>query len=364
MRNKVKIVMKPDFENCILNVTSSIMAHFGINSPYKANEQVLLKLKNAKHIFLVILDGLGKNIIEKNLSSSSFIRTHLTDWISTVFPPTTVAATTSALSGLAPGETGWIGWHQYFKDIDEDVVLFRNFTQVGNVPMPFIVTDRFIPYQPFYEKFNNVSTKELYPGFKKDGFSTFKEMGEEIIRISHSSENTYTYCYWDNPDKLLHEYGTTDSLVKQTIQTIDNELDSIYQSLGPDSTLIMIADHGLVDTSNLYLVDYPDIVACLKRRPTIETRTCSFEVNDLDKFKELFNKYFGKWFTLYDKDTFLQMGYLGSNYQKAIPYLGDYIAIAIDQYCLCYEPSDTVFKANHAGGMKEEMIVPLVILAK
>ncbi len=356
--------MKPNFDNCILNVTAAIMKRFNIKSLYQPNIQVFEKIKDKKHIFLLILDGLGKNIIEKNLDCNSFIRKNLLDIITSVYPPTTVAATTAALSGVAPGETGWIGWHQYFKEIDEDVVLFRNFTFDDNRFLEVDVAETYLNYTPFYQLFQNIQTRELFPAFREGGFESFEKMKDEMVRISLKKEPTYTYCYWDKPDYLIHEFGTTHEIVKENIKMLDENLAKAYEMMGKDSAIIMVADHGLIDTCDLYLTDYPEIIACLVRKPTIETRTISFTVNDKIKFSKLFNQYFGKWFKLYDTKTFVSEGYLGHNYQKALPYLGDFVAIAIDKYCLCYQKGDMVFKANHAGGCDEEMLIPLVVLTK
>ena len=46
--------------------------------------------------------------------------------ITTVFPATTTAATTSIATGLNPVEHGWLGWNMYIEPIDETITLFRN----------------------------------------------------------------------------------------------------------------------------------------------------------------------------------------------------------------------------------------------
>ena len=46
--------------------------------------------------------------------------------ITTVFPATTVAATTSMMTGLNPVESGMLGWDMYFKDTDETISLYLN----------------------------------------------------------------------------------------------------------------------------------------------------------------------------------------------------------------------------------------------
>lgn len=45
---------------------------------------------------------------------------------SSVFPPTTVAATTSIANGLTPYEHGWLGWDCYYPQIDKNVTVFLN----------------------------------------------------------------------------------------------------------------------------------------------------------------------------------------------------------------------------------------------
>ena len=69
--------MKPDFNNCILNVTASIMKKYQVKSKFSTISIIDEKIMNSKHIFLIILDGLGKNIIENNLDENSFIKKNI-----------------------------------------------------------------------------------------------------------------------------------------------------------------------------------------------------------------------------------------------------------------------------------------------
>ena len=61
-----------------------------------------------------------KSLYDKN----DFLVKNVRRPISSVYPSTTVAATTVATSGLPPVSSGWIGWHQYFKEYDEDFIMF------------------------------------------------------------------------------------------------------------------------------------------------------------------------------------------------------------------------------------------------
>ena len=303
--------MKPDFNNCILNVTASIMKKYQVKSKFSTISIIDEKIKNSKHVFLIILDGLGKNIIENNLDENSFIKKNIAKWITSVYPPTTVAATTAALSGVNPGISGWIGWHQYFQSINADVELFRNTNTYTGKKYNYNVPYMFIPYQPFYTKFKNVICRELYPSFRENGFNSFSEMKEEIIKISKTKDATYTYCYWDEPDHTLHDNGINNETVKEVINDLDKNMADLYNRCGPETTILMIADHGLVDVEFIYLEDYPDFLQTLELLPSIEPRTTSFKVNNKSQFCYLFQKYFGKIFNLYNSEEFIESGLLG-----------------------------------------------------
>ena len=62
---KAKILF-PDYTNSILNVTSTILKHYGADSIYPQIPVLEESLKvDSKHVLLVLLDGMGINIINK-----------------------------------------------------------------------------------------------------------------------------------------------------------------------------------------------------------------------------------------------------------------------------------------------------------
>ncbi len=85
----------PDYSNCIVNLANSILGEFGIKEEGRGGLAQLNPFleKNYKNIVVLLLDGMGTCILEKNLAADGFFNTHLVDAYSSVFPPTTVAAT-------------------------------------------------------------------------------------------------------------------------------------------------------------------------------------------------------------------------------------------------------------------------------
>ena len=110
-----KIHVAPDYSHSILNLANSILADFGC-TPFNAT---LPELDNVlahgtyTHVALIVCDAMGSMNIDELLKPDSFLCKHRITPISSVFPPTTTAATTTLMSGLSPAQHGWIGWRPY-----------------------------------------------------------------------------------------------------------------------------------------------------------------------------------------------------------------------------------------------------------
>ena len=100
--------IKNNYNECLTNLACSIAKYFGAS--YKHNTigyiDKLLEEKSPKNVVTILLDGMGTSILDKHLLNDSFFMKHKIKDITSVFPATTVAATTSMRTGLNPCETG------------------------------------------------------------------------------------------------------------------------------------------------------------------------------------------------------------------------------------------------------------------
>ena len=63
----------PDYHNCIASLACSLLQYYGINPPNSTLPQAdALLQKKYKNIVLLLLDGMGMNILKKHLSKDSF----------------------------------------------------------------------------------------------------------------------------------------------------------------------------------------------------------------------------------------------------------------------------------------------------
>ena len=108
-------ILLPNYEKSILNLITSVLKKYDVESDYsELNELKEIINKEYNNVVMLILDGMGENVLSYNSPNGIFEKNKVCD-ITSVFPSTTTAAMTTYYSGKPPIETCWIAWTQYFK---------------------------------------------------------------------------------------------------------------------------------------------------------------------------------------------------------------------------------------------------------
>ena len=367
-----KNIQLPDYNRSILSVSSSIMKYYHLNSKYKSLSELDYILNNNYNVIIfLILDCVGTNIIENNLGKDSFLRKNLLTNVTTVFPPSTAAATTAFHSCLSPLESGWIGWMPYFKEHNCALTLFTGCDYYTGEKVIDDYKKYGLDYETIYEKIcrknKDVNYHKCFPKFDINGSKTFEELCDKIKNICKSNTKNIISAYWDETDSIIHENGTVSKLVKYSLQNIDKSLKELSQSL-EDALIIISADHGAIDLKEVFIDEIDEINECLLLPPTIEARFVSFFIKKGKKlkFKKALKKYFKDKYIIYTKEKFLKTGLLGTGVQhkKINDYLGDYIVIMSSDLSIRYHgyKKKKTHVADHSGITKEEMIVPVIAI--
>lgn len=367
----------PDYNKCILSISASLLNKFGIKSNYPTLKELDKYLKKEyKNIIFLVLDCLGSKILEDNLSEYSILKKNVKKNITTIFPSTTVAATTAFHSGISALENGWIGWMPYFSEYGDIIEIFtsKQFYTGKKLNIPNI-GESILQYETIYSKIINKNSDVIYhkifPSFVPNGAETIEELCDNIYKAC-INQNKYNLisAYWNEPDHTIHHTGVTSKETKQVLENIDKNIRQLINKLD-DSLIIISADHGAVDVEEIYINDYKELVNCLRMPPSIETRFVTFFIKENMKeiFKETFENIFHKDFLLFTKEEFLKSNLLGrgKKHYKIDEYLGDFIAISISNKAIRYTIDGNKFKkliADHAGLTKDEMEVPVIIIEK
>ena len=188
----------PDFKNNIVLLSNSLLRYYGVK-PFHNTLPVLDRALacGKKNIVFMILDGLGENILCRHLGKQSFLRRHHIGGISSVFPPTTTAATTSFHSGLYPLEHGWLGWMPYFKQINRVVEIFLNKDYYTGEDIGSLKVSDLLPYRTIYEQIiqqnSSVKYHQVFPDFIPGGAKSFAEICKRISDIVAKDKDTLVF---------------------------------------------------------------------------------------------------------------------------------------------------------------------------
>ena len=222
MRN----IVFPDYNKCLMNISTSVIKHYGIETKFSTLSVLDKELnKNYRNVVVILVDAMGSEILKKHPNESVFLRNHQVDTLTSVFPSTTVAATTSILTAKPPVNTGWIGWLQYVKEEDRSVIFFFNkdFYDIEH-EFDYNVSEKFVPVTKIYdlieESNNDVTTKEIFPEFRVPEHKEFKDICNSIVKETREEGKHFVYAYWDKLDTYLHETGTESLKVKNTFKRL------------------------------------------------------------------------------------------------------------------------------------------------
>ena len=366
------MIKYPNYDRSILSIASSVLNHFGVKDCQHKTLPEFDKLleKDYKNVIVILFDGLGTSTLNYHLKENDFLRKHYITDISSVFPSTTVAATTSILSGYSPLECGWLGWDLYFEEIGENVAVFKNTLQRNGEPAAkYNVAHKYIPYKNVMQRIEKVKgRKSAYcvAFFSKFRIRSVEDICKTIYKLSKKRKKKYIYAYWHQPDGAMHGHGVTSPEAHKEILHINSEVEKLCSKL-KDSLVIITADHGLCDSVNLFLEDYPELYNMLKIPPSIEPgRAMSLFVKDglQEEFKNEFNRHFRDSFRLMTKEEVFSENILG--YGKPHPrtsgFVGDFLAIATTEKTLFTAREEHEFVGVHAGLTEEEMTVPFIAI--
>ena len=355
----------PDYENCIANLPNSVLKYWGLPTVGKTLPLADRYLKKEyKNVVVLLLDGMGKVILENFLAENGPFRSHLAGIYKSVFLSTTVAATTSAMSGLQPCEHSWLGWDCYYPQVDKNVTVFLNKVQGTEEPAAdYNVAWTVTPYESVIERINKsggtaYGAMPFLPPYPK----SMEEICERIKTLCKEPERKYIYAYWNQPDGLLHRNGCNAQVVKEELETLERMVKQLVDEC-EDTLFLITADHGHMDTEYVVLQDYPAICDCLVRLPSLEPRVLNFFVKEEKKdiFEAEFKKEFGEQFLLLSMEDAIEKNLFGTgvHHENFRGMLGDYLAIATGNLSIFY--TDERWVSMHGSLTEDEMLIPLIV---
>ena len=364
-----------NYNNCIVSIPNSILNYYGLKKYNESNKLIdeYLKKYNPKNIVLILCDGMGYNFLNKNLPNNNFLRKNEKAVISSVFPPTTTAATTSLITGLYPNEHCWLGFDNYIASLGKVVSMYLNKEKETDIPLPTAnICKKIFPYKTIFEIINKqgIAKSTYISSCANDAdirCNSFDEICTIIKNICNNNKKNYIYAHYENPDCLMHKYGVNSNKAIKNVAMISKKIEDLTTKLN-DTLLIVTADHGLTENKFIYVEDDKELFKCLLHTTSIASRASMFFLKEgyESKFLEIYNKKYKDYFWLLSKSEIIKNKIfgIGIDNKKFISCLGDYIAISITDKGFKYLRQGNETLASHSGLTQNEVDVPLILYYK
>ena len=239
-----KNIVLPNYEHSILNTITSILKYYHVETNHKSSEKIdqLLYKREYKNVILLILDGLGEHILNK-ISSKGYLNQNKIDCVTSVYPSTTTAALTTYYSGRPPYETGWIAWSQYFKEYGRAIDMFSHNESYMREPLKKPLMDVFktiVNYETIFDKIEKASSDvkayEIEPEYAERRAkraikaNNIDELIMNINDLCLMPSKKFIFAYSDNPDGLLHDFGTTSEEVETFVKETEKKIEKMVKN--------------------------------------------------------------------------------------------------------------------------------------
>ncbi|MGH9231020.1 MAG: alkaline phosphatase family protein, partial [Acidimicrobiales bacterium] len=247
----VQAPLLPDYDGaCVTNVVPALLG-----PPDDAPRWLPAIAVDARQVVLFVLDGMGWEQLAVRRPLASTLSAMEGGPITTVAPSTTSTALTSITTGLPPGEHGIVGYRMAVHG--EVLNVLRWATAAGDAhhslpPAKMQTTAPFLGQRP------PVVTRAEYrrSGFTGAhleparfwGYRTMATMVAEVESLLARGE-PFVYAYYDGLDKVAHEYGLGEYYDAE-LAWIDQVVDRMVSRLPAGAALVVIADHGQVETGD------------------------------------------------------------------------------------------------------------------
>lgn len=230
-----------------------------------------LGLPAAQRVCVVLADGLGRNLLKQKSAHTPFLRSviqagqgEVPVWLDSAFPSTTAAALSSFGTGLPPGQHGMVGYDVLDPDQDKVVNLLGNWD-------PGVDPETWQPFPTVLERAAGeaeVTTISL-PQFGDSPMTRAALRGGKFIPGTTAHARTTAaaeamsgsgphlmYFYVNDLDKAGHRYGCQSEQWEHQLEELDATLKRLNASLPAGTTILLTADHGMLDVPEQHRIDY------------------------------------------------------------------------------------------------------------
>lgn len=337
-------------------------------------------LPPAARAVVVLVDGLGYDLLARRGGHAPFLRAHLPTArrIPCGFPTTTATSMGSFGTGLPPGSHGLVG----FQVLDPATDRLLNELSWEDGPDPFQWQPNRTVFQvaeddgvavtrigPHYFDGSGLTNAALRGG----RFRAAKLLDDRVALSAESlraTRRSLVYLYWGDVDKVGHVHGCESWQWGDEVESVDRALATLADRVPDDTSIVITADHGMVDVPFERRLDLAHETALMDgvRHLGGEPRNLQLylEPGAVHTVAETWRARLGSLAQVMTRDEAVEQGWFGATVPAVLPRIGDLVVAMQNQFAVVHSglmrKEILALLGVHGSTSEAELAVPVIVL--
>jgi hypothetical protein len=368
----------------LVDVTPSLLACLGV-----PDFTDTLGLARANAVCLLLVDGLGWELLQANAAQAPFLAGLAADAqpISTGFPATTAASVATLGTGLPVGQHGIVGlsfqvpdlpllhaltWRRQGAGTKEDLREIAVPEKVQPLPTAFERAEQagvtVTVAAPPLQRRSGLTRAVLRGGQFQNSYA----LGDMVTNVRDALRATPSFCYAYHGDLDLmgHAYGPGSDAWRYQLQIVDRLADDIAANLPPGGLLAVVADHGMVRLAQDEVVDAdttPELMAGVREiGGDIRARHVYAEPGAQADVLAAWREILGGRAAVRSREEAVADGWFGPDVSElALPRIGDVVTASVGGNGVLrskLEPIESRMIGHHGSHSSAEQLVPFLTI--
>jgi hypothetical protein len=334
-----------------------------------------LTLPEAASYVVFLVDGLGARLLERYAHAAPYLSSLPGTPGTAGVPSTTATSLTSFGTGLTPGAHGMVGFTSRIPGTDRLLNALwwnKEIDPLEWQPNP----TAFAGMSALGVRVTVVNKRE----FRGSGLTVAAHRGAEFVgadkvgeriaaTVAASSERpSLTYVYDGDLDWTGHKYGVASSQWLQQLAMIDAEAEQLREALPDDRRLVVVADHGMVDSAQEHRIDVDE---------QLELRDGLAVFGGEARFRHLYchngavadvaatwTELLGDRADVLTREAAIARGWFGAVQSSVLPRLGDVVVACRGDHAVISMtdfPYENTLVGLHGSLTPDEMMIPVIV---
>lgn len=357
------------------DVLPAIARGFGLPEVF-AEAPTRLEVPPASGYVVILVDGLGHRLLAEHRHHAPFLASLLGDPGTAGVPSTTATSLTSLGTALPPGQHGLVGFTSRIPGTQE--LLNALWWDKKSVDP--------LDWQPHQTGFARLQSAGVHVQvinkreFAGSGLTLCSCRGVDYVGADKAGERivaavaatavrpSLAYLYESDLDWTGHRYGVDSPQWRAELSAVDASVEHLREVLDPAVRLIVLADHGMVDSPREHRIDVDedpvlrDGVVLLGGEARFRHLYCA--AGAVDDVAVTWRAVLGDRAAVLTREEAIDRGWFGAVSPSVRPRLGDVVVAAADQTTLISSrdfPYEDTLVGFHGSLTPAEMEIPILV---